>query len=90
MHEAGKVWGGKPPSRERLLFEGKILPGAAPGRLPPVEDLLRELCGAAVALYSLPEGAAVESYSPTGQLPLWLGVAVMAARTISYCTGTGL
>ena len=49
-------------------------------RFPPVEDLLRELCGAAVALYSLPEGAAVESYSPTGQLPLWLGVAVMAAR----------
>lgn len=48
-------------------------------RLPPVEEILDDLGGAALALYSLPEGAAVEVYSPTGQLPLWTGVAATVA-----------
>jgi len=48
--------------------------------LPPIEDLLDEVCGMAVALYSTGDSVAVESFSPVGQLPAFLGLAIAASR----------
>jgi hypothetical protein len=49
-------------------------------RLPPVEDLLSEVCAAAVAVYGTKSSVAIESFSPTGQLPMIAGLAAAAAR----------
>lgn len=49
-------------------------------RMPPVEDLLGELGEMAVAVYGKEGLMAVETWSPTGFVPLATGVAVMAAR----------
>lgn len=47
------------------------------GRMPPIEDLLAELCGAAVGLYTTSDSIAVESFAPAGSLPLFVSLAAL-------------
>jgi hypothetical protein len=49
-------------------------------QLPPVEDLLDDICGAAMAVYGNGASVAIESFSPTGHLPMFAALAVASAN----------